>query len=213
MVELFTNLGSATQPLFNAGVFLQYGPPGSKTDIDVGSRATPQPVDWNSDGRKDLLVGGLDGLVRLYLNGGTDTAPDFPSQAFVQQGAGNLSVPSGRASPWLAQVGSNVLRDLTCGNTSGQIIWYENTGSATAPVLATGVALHAGGAEIAAGSRSRHVVCDWNDDPFPDLLVGSYGGKVHLYVGIPEPGALVLLLIVLGIGRRSAHKCVAAAKT
>jgi hypothetical protein len=49
-VALFTNIGTDAAPIFDAGVFLQVGPPGSKTDINVGARATPNVVDWDNDG-------------------------------------------------------------------------------------------------------------------------------------------------------------------
>ena len=49
-------MNSDDAPVFDAGSFLQVGPPGSKVDIDIGSRATPVVVDWNDDGLLDLVL-------------------------------------------------------------------------------------------------------------------------------------------------------------
>jgi hypothetical protein len=46
-------------------------------DIKVG-HLVPQVVDWNNDGKKDMLVGQFSGgTINLYLNIGTDEAPVF----------------------------------------------------------------------------------------------------------------------------------------
>ena len=98
-LRLFLNTGTDVAPTFDGGTFLQVGSPGTKVNIDVGSRATATVLDWNSDGMRDLVVGALDGKIYIFLNEGTDTAPDFRSQTFAQLGVSTLVVPSGRSSP------------------------------------------------------------------------------------------------------------------
>mgnify|MGYP001019684157 CR=1 FL=1 len=60
------------------------GASGAKADLDVGDRAAFDIINWNNDGRLDLVVGGLDGNVRLLLNQGTAAAPDFAAVTLVQ---------------------------------------------------------------------------------------------------------------------------------
>ncbi len=80
------------------------GPAGAKADLSVGARATPAVVDWNDDGRFDLLVGALDGEVRLYLNS-TDTGlPDLSAATLLQSGSATLAVSSGRSSVSVADL-------------------------------------------------------------------------------------------------------------
>jgi hypothetical protein len=62
-------------------------------DVEVG-HATPNVVDWDGDGRKDLLVGQFGGgKLRVYLNRGTDAAPAFGAGSYVQAGGKDASVP------------------------------------------------------------------------------------------------------------------------
>jgi len=50
---------------------------GAPIDVAVG-HLVPCVTDWNSDGKKDLVVGQFSsGAIRLYLNQGTDAEPVF----------------------------------------------------------------------------------------------------------------------------------------
>ncbi|MEW6249361.1 MAG: VCBS repeat-containing protein [Planctomycetota bacterium] len=184
-VLIYFNIGSDVAPTFDGGTWVQVGPPGGKVNIDVGDRANPLVVDWNRDERKDLLIGGLDGKLRLYLNEGSNDAPDFRVGAVLQAGATDLIVSSGRASPLFVDFTFDGKRDLVAGNTEGQLLLYENHGSDSAPLFAGYVELTTAGAPInlPGTPRSRPWVCYWNPDSAPDVLLGAYGGKVHLYLG------------------------------
>lgn len=64
--------------------------------LDVGSYAAPLAVDWNGDGKKDLICGQFDdGMIRFYPNVGTNSAPLFNEYFYLLDGAGYLSVPYG----------------------------------------------------------------------------------------------------------------------
>ncbi len=66
------------------------------TRIDVGSYAAPLAVDWNGDGKKDLICGQFDfGRIRFYPNVGTGSAPVFNEYYYLFDGAQYLSVPYG----------------------------------------------------------------------------------------------------------------------
>lgn len=66
--------------------------------IDVtGGHAAPLVVDWNKDGKKDLLVGEYGdggGKLRVYLNRGEDRAPAFDDFTYVKAGGEIATVPS-----------------------------------------------------------------------------------------------------------------------
>lgn len=63
-------------------------------NVEVG-HATPYVIDWNDDGKKDLLVGQFGGgKLRVYLNKGEDAAPQFDGFAYVQAGDKDASVPT-----------------------------------------------------------------------------------------------------------------------
>ncbi len=62
----------------------------------MGSYSAPTAVDWDGDGRKDLIIGQFDeGRIRFYRNVGTDPAPVFESWLYLLDGATPLSVPYG----------------------------------------------------------------------------------------------------------------------
>jgi len=65
-------------------------------EIDVGSYAAPLAVDWNGDGKKDLICGQFDyGRIRFYPNVGTGSYPVFNEFNYLMDGTGYLSVPYG----------------------------------------------------------------------------------------------------------------------
>jgi hypothetical protein len=181
-------VGSPGAPLFDTGQPIQVGPPGEKVDITVGYRAAPCPVDWNEDGRLDLLVGAFDGRLRLYLNEGAGVPPDFRQALVIPAAVGDLLLPTGRSSPTLADFDGDGAKDLISGNTEGELYYYRNVGSHAAPAFVAGWRCESGSQPIDLGyqARSRPFACDWDEDGRPDLLVGSNQSKVHLFLGLPN---------------------------
>ena len=165
-IRLFTNIGSEASPTFDAGVLLEVGPGGSKGDISVGYRATPVVVDWNNDGKKDLVVGALDGKIHIYINEGTDAAPDFLAETFAQENGGDLAVPGIRSSPYVGDVNGDGKKDLITGNTNGQLLQYLNTGTDAAPTFSGYTYVESNGVDIdlAGTPRSRPFVGKWSTD-------------------------------------------------
>ncbi len=198
-VRLYSNIATDAAPLFDAGVFLQVGPSGAKGDIQLSARATPSVVDWNDDGRKDLLVGGLDGQIRVLLNEGTDAAPDFLDWIVVGDGSAPLIVPTLRSSPDFVDVTGDSLLDLLVGNSEGQLLLYPNTGAPGSPEFAGYSLVEAAGVpiDLPDSPRSRPFIADFNCDGLADVLIGAGDGRVHLYQGVPEPATILLVLMSL----------------
>ena len=62
----------------------------------IGHTASPEVLDWNNDGKKDLLVGTFNnGKIVLYLNAGTDTEPRFDKGQMLQAGGKDIRVGFG----------------------------------------------------------------------------------------------------------------------
>ena len=198
-VVLYLNVGADADPEFGPGTLVTFGEPGSEIPIDVGERATPSLVDWNGDGRQDLVSGGYDGLIHVFLNEGTDSAPIFLAETFATTGDGNLDVPSGRSSPVICDLDDDGYQDILAGNTAGQLLLYHNTGTSSAPVFGTdAVAVTADGVpiDLPNSPRSRPCVVDWTGDGRLDVLIGAGDGLVHLYEGV-EPVIAVLPAVVV----------------
>ncbi len=196
-VKIFLNIDTDESPTFDGGTFLQVGLPGSKTNINVGARATPCLVDWNNDGRKDLVVGAYDGRIHIFINEGTDTEPDFLVETFAQINGSDLAVPGKRASPIVIDLDMDDRKDILAGNTDGQLLFYQNIGTDAEPIFSDYKLVESNGVpiDLPGSPRSRPSICYWTGDghfgpidAYPDVLIGASDGKVHLYRGILEIG-------------------------
>lgn len=69
---------------------------GKPIDVD-GGHAAPLVVDWNRDGKKDLLVGEFGsggGKLRIYPNVGEANSPTFEKFTYLDAGGEPATVPS-----------------------------------------------------------------------------------------------------------------------
>jgi hypothetical protein len=191
-IQVLLNENSAAAPRFGTPTLMQVGPPNAKTTCDVGDRAAFAIVDWNNDGRFDMLVGGLDGKVHLLLNEATAGSPDFRTDTIVLDGANPLTVASGRASVAVVDLNEDGRKDLVLGNTEGQLVYYANVGTDATPLFNGSQLLPADGAviDLSGIPRSRPFVADVNSDGVPDMLVGALDGLVRQYLGSRTNGAV-----------------------
>lgn len=195
-VMIFLNMGTDEEPTFDSGSHVTVGTVAQT--LDVGKRATPTVVDWDHDGKLDLVVGGLDGLIHIYKNCGCGGAipPQFynsPAEGDIaMQGNLLLEVPSRRSSPAVIDMDGDDLDDLLTGNTDGQLLYYKNIGDTKNPLYSDPNQAHSDGfpIDIPGEPRSRPFVCYWtgSQDGYPDMLIGAGDGKVRLYRGIPKQG-------------------------
>ncbi len=201
-VKLFLNVGTDEAPTFDGGTLLKVGSAAALT-LDVGYRATPAPVDWNSDGLLDLVAGAYDGAIHLYTNLASDgtVPPQFflsePPGDYVLADGASLVVPGGRSSPAIADLDGDGLSDLLVGNTNGQLLFYRNVGLNSAPTFSGYTVVTSAGVpiDLAGSPRSRPALCHWTGDGhfgsrdgYWDVLVGSADGRIRLYRGLPQLG-------------------------
>jgi len=132
------------------------------------------------------VIGGLSGKLLVYLNEGTDAEPDFLTSFAVQDGAGDLIVPSTRSSPDVLDFDHDGKKDVVSGNTNGQVVFYSNVGTDEAPTFSGYELVEADSVviDLLGTARSRPFVCEWNRDGFLDMLLGYGDGLVRLYTGI-----------------------------
>ena len=149
-----------------------------------GGFSKPDVVDWNKDGKKDLVVGDGLGFVHLLRNTGSDANPAFSADQSVKVGADSLSVADNgaRSSPVVADFNGDGKKDLLVGAGDGQVYFFENSGTDAAPAFAAaGVAVQAGGSVLNVGYYARPEVSDWDADGALDLICGNGNGQVYYY--------------------------------
>ncbi|MBM3331581.1 hypothetical protein FJY68_06975 [candidate division WOR-3 bacterium] len=94
LLALLAVVAFAQTPVFEAPVALEAN--GGPINVGTGGNASPFLVDWNGDGRQDLLLGQYSaGKVRFYANIGEDTAPVFGDFEYLQADGADISVSSG----------------------------------------------------------------------------------------------------------------------
>ncbi len=97
-VGVYTSLAVSAQPALGQ---LNLGPEqlvqAASVDIDVPGYSVPRLMHWDNDGLEDLIVGegsgSYAGMVRIYLNEGTSTAPQFSTYSYAQSEGSNLVLP------------------------------------------------------------------------------------------------------------------------
>ncbi|UCG59686.1 MAG: VCBS repeat-containing protein [Phycisphaerales bacterium] len=200
-VMLYLNEGSDSEPVFGGGTFLQVGEADSKMDIDVGDIASPEVVDWDNDGRRDLIVGANDGKIHLFINQGTDTAPDFLLETFAGNEESDLTMPADGANPAIGDFDGDGKKDLLIGDAPGELLFFSNIGTDAEPKFSDYSVLESGGVPIqldtitGASPRARPFITDWTNDGRPDVLAGAGDGKVYIFQSVPEVTTLSLLTL------------------
>jgi hypothetical protein len=143
-------------------------------------------VDYNGDGRVDILTGSISGKVHLFLRkpNGTFAAGETVKKQLT-------SLIKGLGAPLNQGSGSSVCMgdwdgdgklDLFIGTSEGYVYWLPNEGSRQQPSFSRAEKVRAAGKVVlAGGGNAGPFVVDWDGDGKPDLLVGCGSGAVVLY--------------------------------
>jgi hypothetical protein len=82
----------AAIPELDEGVYIQSG----SGPLTVKYFTAPSVIDWNNDGKKDLLIGQFNnGNIWLFLNQGTDAQPAFSGGQRLLVGGANITTSYG----------------------------------------------------------------------------------------------------------------------
>jgi hypothetical protein len=156
-------------------------------------------VDWDGDGRRDLLAGDTDGFIWFFRNVSHDGPAAFSVFAEPEKlkaGESLLCVAStgGHARFDVCDWNNDGRKDLVVADGSGTVRLFLNGGSRKRPRLQTGQRLLAGNQPIQVGGRASVLVCDWNNDTRKDLVLADEKGYyVSRNIGTDETPLLAPL--------------------
>jgi hypothetical protein len=138
---------------------------GVSLGLSVMPGAVPFVVDWDNDGRKDLLVGQADGSIKLFINTGLEEAPAFAAALDLQTSGGVLNV-GGNAAPAMVDYNGDGAKDLLIGNDAGAVVVYLNQGTDASPLFNVAITVIEG----LAGAVVPMPV-DWDADGRQELML------------------------------------------
>lgn len=171
-VFIFINRGTNKEPLFGEGIELNDG------KLDAGSNSSPAMVDWNGDGKKDLIVGNKNGNVLVFINIGEDHVPIFDSDGEKT----SISV-DGRATPFIADWNNDGKFDVVSGSSDGRVYIFINEGDSKNPKFGKPQMLQVDNKELKLPGPTSVIALDWDDDGKIDLLVSNKEkGNVGMYL-------------------------------
>jgi hypothetical protein len=149
---------------------------------DLGSHAVTRLADWNSDGDADLLVGGGDGYVWLFLNVGTPTNAVFEAGQKIYAGSSAIRAGTGYTTACFKDMTGDNLPDLLIAY-GDRVRVYPNTGTATNPTFNSYMHLQGPSGEhfLTATSYGRIDAADWDDDGLIDIWSGDFNGSITFF--------------------------------
>lgn len=137
----------------------------------------PAVADFDGDGDPDMFVGSDVNALRYYQNTGSATVPTFANPVTSPFNLGTLA--GDLHSLTKADLDNDGDIDLLAGNNYGNFLYYQNTGSATAPSFANVVQNPFSLAQI--GSYAGPVFADIDNDGDFDLFAGDNYARIVFF--------------------------------
>jgi hypothetical protein len=127
---VFQNKDANDRPNFNED-FVQKVIPGMGRE-----QLTPTVVDWNNDGKPDVLAGERTGYLNLFLNTSKDTiTPTFDLGQHITVGGSDKL--GGFTTVTTTDLTGNKLPNLVIGTDAGTLLYATNTGKLGSPNFST----------------------------------------------------------------------------
>jgi FG-GAP-like repeat len=136
---------------------------------------SPGMVDLNGDGTFDLIFGTAAGPLQYFVNNGTATNPSWQENTILFGGVIDVG---GASNPVLFDFDDDGDFDLVSGSQLGDIKYYENVGTASAPAWQEDSSYFG---SIDHSIYSSITVGDVNGDELPDAIVGDLNGGFYFH--------------------------------
>jgi len=178
IVKFYRNVGLPRAPQYDLD-------PGDVDSLQVGKfDAAPALVDIDGDGDLDLFVGKSDGTLTFYRNDGNATAPVWVRVTEFFQ---NIYVVES-AKPVFRDTDNDGDPDLLIGDAEGNILFYENYGTAQSPAFRCSVR------DFVPSGKMRNAspaLGDIDGDGDLDAVIGTSKGGLQFYRNMHAGGPFV----------------------
>ena len=190
ILNYFENTGTAAAPVFVE----RTGGASPFSGFDVGQYSTPALADLDGDGDLDLMAGAYDGTFRYFQNTGTNAAPTFVARTGASNPLNGVDL-NYLSQPTFKDVDADGDLDMVAGMDDGTIHFFENTGTALAPVFVerTGAANPYQGIDL--GIIGAPAVGDIDGDGDLDLLIGGNPGAVGLLSNVQFDPVRITIIV------------------
>jgi hypothetical protein len=178
-IYLLRNTNSGGNPAFDED-HLQKIIPGMGLE-----QLTPAMVDWNNDGKPDIICGDRTGYLTLYLNNSSDPSqPTFAPGTHVT--IGGVQKLGGSVTVAIGDLTGNHLPNLIIGKDDGTVLYALNTGKLGAPVFVLPATPIKG---VLPPTYHYVSLTNWHKDQaygVPDELVGAVNRELEPGFSFPE---------------------------
>jgi len=134
-------------------------------------------VDWNSDGRRDLVSGDRDGYFNYFIQGTSEPTAYYKMRL---QNGDTLDV-GWNSHPQVTDWNRDGKKDLLVGNSDGYIRCYLNVGTNAAPVFEDYSYIYSGPGTPINLVQMHPLVVDLDQDGRRDLVCGAEDGYLHYF--------------------------------
>jgi len=179
--------------------------------VKVGALCTPYSFDWDGDGDEDLIVGDTAGYISFVENLDGGAPPKWAAPVYLEAAGEVIRIQAGCngsiQGPCEAKWGYTVLNvadwnhdglpDIVVNSIWGEVLWYENCGSRTAPTLKSAQRVEVEwdgrppkpewvwwkpkGKQLVTQWRTSPVVIDLNGDALNDLVMLDHEGYLAFF--------------------------------
>lgn len=188
----FQNLTNRLFPLFAPGVKINAAgtPIRMLAEGNWGGYARCDVTDWNSDGKKDLLVADGRAWLWLFVNTGNDASPEFGAGQRIYCGSSPIDCGD-RGSVLVADWDNDGKKDVLFGDEGGYY-WYENTGTDSSPAFTTKRNITFNGQTVTYNRPNMGSYLDWDGDGKKDFIGAEFENSIRLYTNTGMGGTNVV---------------------